>query len=281
MKLPRLRTPSILSALLLATFSVAANFGFAADAAPKKWRWETMRPADLAEALNAPSLAWLVISPLEWHGEAIAFNADPLVGTAVAERAWDKVGGVLIPTLYIGVETEYKEWEADKGLVTRWGMEYVSREHNPGSLYVRPVTLELVMVDYLKALQREGFKHVVVVSGHGGTEHLQVLREVCARDWGDMKVLMAGAGGGGRQLPEQLRFKPVPGASHANISEASRVGGIDPSLVDVKRFGVLERDRKTGLLSENAGDIDFAKGRANIEFSAEILEARVRELLKK
>lgn len=256
----------------------AATTAPTTDPAPKRWRWEKMRPADLEEALRTQPLAWLVVSPLEWHGEAIAFCADPLVGQTIAERAWEQVGGVLIPTLYIGCETQYKEWDAEKGLVTRWGMELISREHNPGSLYVRPITLELVLVDYLNALQREGFKHVVVVSGHGGYEHVQIIREVCGRYQGEMKVMFGS--GGRRNIPEHLRLKDVGGASHANIGEASRVGGIDPSLVDRGAFGVLERDRRTGLLSENAGEIDFEKGRGLIEHSANVLAERVREFVR-
>lgn len=254
----------------------AAPASTEASAVPR-WRFERMRPVDLAEALRTQPIAWLVLSPLEWHGEAIAFNADPLVGQTIVEHAWEKVGGVLIPTLYIGVETEYKMWDEKKGLVSYWGMELISKEHNPGSLYVRPITLELVLRDYLLALQREGFKLAVVVTGHGGYEHVQIMREVCNRGYGDMKVLMWS--GGGRELPEHLRLKPVPGASHANIGEASRVGGIDPSLVDRSAFGVLERDRKTGLLQENANEIDFEKGRGIIEHSARALEEKVREIL--
>jgi len=244
---------------------------------PPRWRFETMRPPQLAEALRTRPIAWLVLSPLEWHGEAIAFNADPLVGRAILEGAWEKVGGVLIPTLYIGSETEYKEWDTDKGLVSRWGMELISREHNPGSLYVRPITLELVLVDYLKALQREGFKLCVVTSGHGGAEHIDIMEEVCRRDYGEMKVLMAR--GWSEELPAPLQFKKVEGASHANIIEASLVGGVDPTLVDRPAFGVLERDRKTGLKSENAGEIDFEKGRGVVEFRAAALARKVEETL--
>ncbi len=244
---------------------------------PPRWRFETMRPPQLAEALRTRPVAWLVLSPLEWHGEAIAFNADPLVGRAILEGAWEKVGGVLLPTLYIGSETEYKEWDTDKGLISRWGMELISREHNPGSLYVRHITLELVLVDYLKALQREGFKLCVVTSGHGGAEHIDVMEEVCRRDYGDMKVLMAR--GWSEKLPDHLRFKKVEGASHANIVEASLVGGVDPTLVDREAFGKLERDRKTGLKSENVAEIDFEKGRGVIEFRAASLAKEVEKLI--
>jgi creatinine amidohydrolase len=272
---------TLIRRLLLCAALAGANLSFAADpapaaSAPKCWRWEEMKPADLAEALRTRPIAWLVLSPLEWHGEAIAFGADTIVGTKLAEGAWKQVGGVLIPTLYIGNETEYKEWDTEKGLVTRWGLELLSKQHNPGSIYVRLTTLELVLVDYLHALKREGFKYVVVLSGHGGTEHVKLLNEVCARDWGDMKVLRGG-GGGGRGLPPNLQIPSVAGVSHANIGEASRVGGIDPKLVDPKLFASHERDRLTGLDPANADKIDFEKGKGILEHSINSLVARVKE----
>jgi creatinine amidohydrolase len=248
------------------------------SATPPRWHYETMKPADLAEAIRTRPVAWLVLSPLEWHGEAIAFCSDPLTGGTIAERAWEKAGGVLLPTLYIGAETEYKYWD-EQGLHTRWGMELITKEHNPGSLYVRPMTLELVLRDYLAALQREGFKLAVVVTGHGGTEHVQVLREVCQRDWGDMKVVLWPGAHAGPELPASLRIKHEPDTGHADVFEASIVGGIDPSLVDRAAFGVSERDRKAGLLKENAGAIDFEKGRGIIDYNAAQLAAKVTELL--
>ena len=144
---------------------------------------------------------------------------------------------------------------------------------------VRPMTLELVLRDYLAALQREGFKLAVVVTGHGGTEHVQVLREVCQRDWGDMKVVLWPGAHAGPELPASLRIKHEHDTGHADVFEASIVGGIDPSLVDRAAFGVSERDRKAGLLKENAGAIDFEKGRGIIDYNAAQLAAKVTELL--
>jgi creatinine amidohydrolase len=246
---------------------------------PPGWRFETMRPVHLAEALRTRPVAWLAVSPLEWHGEAIAFSADPLVARTIAERAWEKAGGVLLPTLYLGVETEYKSWETDKGLVTRWGLELITKEHNPGSLYVRPLTLELVLRDYLAALQREGFKLAVVVTGHGGLEHIQVIERIAGWNWGDMKVFVWNGASAEHDLPAELQIKHSADTGHADVFEASVVGGIDPSLVDRAAFGVTGRDRQTGLHQENAGAIDFVKGRGIVDRSAIQLAKKVADIL--
>jgi len=243
--------------------------------AVKKWRWEYMRPDDLADAIRERPVAWVMFSPLEWHGQAMSFGCDPFVGQTIVDRAWENAGGVRIPTVYIGAETDYKYW-GEKGLMSHWGMETQTKEHNPGSLYVRPITLQLVVEDYLFFLEREGFKLVVLSSGHGATEHVSTLDKVCAQyEKSPMKILR---GSGHGRMPEELRFEGAGG--HADFSEASMLGGVDPNLVDKSKFGVIERDRKVKILKENVDKIDFEKGRKVIEFRAKELEKEVNEALK-
>ena len=247
-----------------------------ADENIKTWRWENMKPDDLRKALETVPVAWVVFSPLEWHGEAMAFGCDPSIGQAVVDNAWQKVGGVRIPTILIGAETDYKYW-GEKGLMSHWGLEQITEQHNPGSLYVRPITLKLVVEDYLYFLERNGFKLVVVSTGHGATEHIKVIKEVeKAYENGPMKVVFSS--GWGAKLPEELRFKGSGG--HADFSEASLLGGVDPNMVDISKFGVTERDQKIKLFKENAEKIDFEKGRKIIELRAEHLANEVRSVLE-
>ncbi len=264
--------------------AIAAGAGLAAAQAEseekekpavKKWRWEQMRPDDLAQAIKERPVAWVMFSPLEWHGQAMSFGCDPFIGDAVRDRAWEQAGGVRIPAIYIGAETDYKYW-GEKGLMSHWGMETLTKEHNPGSLYVRPITLQLVVEDYLYFLQDEGFKLVVLTSGHGATEHVSTLDKVCAQyEKGPMKILR---GSGRARIPDELRFEGAGG--HADFNEASLLGGVDPNLVDKSKFGVIERDRKVKLLKENVDKVDFEKGRKVIEFRAGELAKEVNEAMK-
>jgi len=242
----------------------------------KTWRWENMKPGDLREALKTAPVAWIVFSPLEWHGEAMAFGCDPFIGQAVVDKAWQKVGGVRIPTILIGAETDYKYW-GEKGLMSHWGLEQITEQHNPGSLYVRPITLKLVVEDYLYFLERNGFKLVVISTGHGATEHVKVIKEVKkAYENSPMKVVFSS--GWGAKLPEELRFKGSGG--HADFSEASLLGGVDPDMVDKSKFGVTEQDRKIKLFKENVKKIDFEKGRKIIELRAAHLAKEIKSVLE-
>jgi creatinine amidohydrolase/Fe(II)-dependent formamide hydrolase-like protein len=273
------RAPLVVCGLAVGLLGATAvrDLSYAGEApAPRGWRYERMRPADLSEALKERPIAWLVVSPLEWHGEALSFGCDPHVAQAVADIAWEKTGGVRIPTLYLGVETDYEVWEGS-ARVDYWGMELGTRERNPGSLYVRPLTLELVLRDYLYFLQRQGFKLCVIVSGHGAEDHLTVIRDVCSKyDRAPMRAVLFYPWEG--ELPAELRFDGA--GQHADFDEVSVLGGADPVMVDRSRFGVVERDRKVMLLRENVGRVDFDKGRRIIECRAAQLERQVEALAK-
>ena len=246
----------------------------------KKWRWEEMYPADMREALKEMPIAWVVFSPLEWHGESMSFGTDPIIGQHVMDKIWKQVGGVRIPTIYIGSETRFNY--LDKGVKSHWGLEVITKEHNLGSIYVRTSTLQMVLEDYLYFLKREGFKMVVVSTGHGGTEHVQMMQEVSEKFSDENFKAVPGAYGMAKmmEIPEELHFKGTGG--HADFQELSILGAINRDMVDVDRFGITEQDRKTGLKHENKDKIDFEKAEKLIDFivqgSVEMYKKMVAEM---
>lgn len=246
-----------------------------ADQSPNCWRWEKLNPSELEQAVKTVPVAYLVISPLEWHGEALSFGTTPAIGTEIAELAWKKTGGVMIPTLYLGSETEYKDWTST-GLTSFWGMEWNTKEKNPGSLYVSNYLIELVLRDMLYMIEREGFKACVLVSGHGGTEYSRILKGLeDAYAERPMKVFYSNLIE--MAEPENITF---PGSGgHADFEEASILGAVDSTMIDKSLFGKSERDRKIGLSDKNVNKIDYAKGRAYINFRTERITATVNRYL--
>jgi creatinine amidohydrolase/Fe(II)-dependent formamide hydrolase-like protein len=241
------------------------------------WRWERLKPGDLERAIRTVPVAYLVVSPLEWHGDAMFFGTDPVIGTEIAEIAWRSTGGVLIPTLYIGSETEYKDWTSD-GLTSYWGMEWITKEHNPGSLYLSNNTFELVMRDMIYAIEREGFKACVIVSGHGGTEYSLILKQFEERSAASpMKIIYSDLIG--KERTEETEF---PGSGgHADFAEASILGGADSTMVDKSIFGKSQRDQKIGLYEKNVNLINYEKGKAFINYRAELIIETVNQFLDK
>jgi creatinine amidohydrolase/Fe(II)-dependent formamide hydrolase-like protein len=244
---------------------------------PKCWRFEHMKPVDLAKAIKTRPIAYLVVSPLEWHGEAMAFGCDPAIGTKVATEAWERTGGVLFPTMYYGAETLFREW-VDDGWVDHWGMEVRTKEHHPGSIYCTPGTLELMVKETLSFIEHEGFRVCALVSGHGGREHVAVFRDLERRWEGRPMKLLYSRRARRRRRPKSLRFEGSGG--HADFSEASVLGAVDPTMVDKRKFGRIRRDRGIGLKHENVHLIDYDKGKRVLEFRIAGLARAVREALK-
>ena len=273
-KIPFLLTTILISAFMNVSFSQIKKND--KEENPNCWRWEKMMPKDLKKALATVPVAYLVISPLEWHGEAMSFGTDPAIGTEVAEQAWRKTGGVLIPTLYLGSETEYKDILSGE-IVSYWGLEWATKEINLGSIYVGNHVVDLVLQDMLKQIEREGFKACVLVSGHGGLEYVKVLSEYEKR-YADrpMKVFYRNLEEVKR--PENLSFKGSGG--HADFAEASNLGAVDPTQVDKSLFGKTAQDQKIGLSDKNVDKIDYEKGRAGISFRAERIALTINKFLK-
>ena len=242
----------------------------------KTWRWEEMFPGDMREALEEKPIAWVLFSPLEWHGEAMSFGTDPMIGQHILDKAWKQVGGVRIPTVYIGAETDYKY--LDRGIKSHWGLEVITKEHNYGSIYVRPVTLQLVLEDYLYFLKREGFKIAVVSTGHGGLEHVEIMREVCERYSDDsFQAVFGRRSREAMEIPDELKDAFKGSGGHADFGELSLLGAVNPDMVDVDKFGVTEQDRKTGLKKENKDRIDFAVAAKYIEIRANTMAKAVQK----
>lgn len=247
------------------------------------WKFETMFPSDLAEAVRSFPVAWLSLSPLEWHGEALALGCDPILGYELSRQAWEKTGGVLLPPLYVGTGNNFAKAEGDGDLAGRWERETVVSPPHPGSIFVRPVTVELVLLDTMYFLEREGFRLCVVVSGHGAIDHMMAILRTCEAF---NAAVAAGKGtmraycwrGDGVEIPEELRYDGA--GDHADFPEASALGGVDPKLVDVARFGIHQRDRSIGILSENASRIDFDKGRRVFAIFAQNIASEVGSIIK-
>ncbi len=247
---------------------------------PKCYRFEQMRPAHLAQALKENPLAYVLISPMEWHGDAMSFGCDPAIGYHIMERVWKKTGGVLVPPIYLGAETLFRTFvDHGKPLYDYWGMENISKQHHPGSLYTTPLTVELVLRDMLFMLEREGFQACALFSGHGGSEHVQVIERMRER-YSARSLQVVTRSCVKAKRPATLQFKGT--GPHADFAEFSILGAVDRSLVDEKAFGKAPRDRACAILSENRSRIDYAKGKRILDHSvnawARHLNAVMREL---
>jgi creatinine amidohydrolase len=164
-------------------------------------KYQFMRPDEIRAAQKEKSIVYMPIGPLEWHGPAMPFGTDPLAAERAVEMIADKVGGIALPTLYIGTERE-----RSPEIVEAMGFEdrnlYIIGQdvptHDLHSFYFREEIFSLYIREYLRILVDQGFKMIVIINGHGATNQIAVLNRLKAEFEGEYDVhilnLMALAG---------------------------------------------------------------------------------------
>lgn len=141
-----------------------------------------LRPEQIKAEQQRCPLAYLPLGPLEWHGPHLPIGTDPLHAGRIAEAAAEQTGGLVFPTLYMGTERERDpQTLAFIGLEPQnyvIGMDFPANPLPSG--YAREEVFALAVRDHLRLLINMGFRWIVVVSGHGATNHLEVLRRLIA-----------------------------------------------------------------------------------------------------
>src|SRR5262245_54309666 len=144
--------------------------------------FELLRPYEIVAGRACLPVASRAIGPLEWHGTHMPLGVDPLHAEAVAIRVAERVGGVVIPTLYWGTERERTPkllrnigFQGDEWIV---GMDFPP--HSMKSLYSQEDIFGLVIRARLALLVDQQYKLIVIVNGHGAENHLVTLSRLSA-----------------------------------------------------------------------------------------------------
>ena len=131
--------------------------------------YEEMFPWQIAAAMAAAPLGYVPLGTLEWHGEHAAVGLDAIKAQELCVAAARRSGGLVLPALHWS--TDSREDLPDGSYLTG-GVEQGERYHVPGSMFwLRPETFRLLLLDVWEAMQRRGFRAIVVVSGHWNPEH--------------------------------------------------------------------------------------------------------------
>lgn len=173
-------------------------------------RLEEMTSAEVAKMRRKP-VVLLPVGAVEQHGPHLPLGADILQPMHVLERVAERTGAVLAPPI-------------------PYGLVETSRPY-PGSVGVSFDSLRAYVRDVLADLVRNGFRRIVVVSGHAEAVHLAALRtaakEVVDRGGADVTVLSDYDIVYGSEFAEQ-------GEGHAGKLETSRILAARPDLVKAR-----------------------------------------------
>src|SRR5262245_26884162 len=77
---------------------------------------ELMRPEDVLEARRRAPVAYVPVSPLEWHGPHLPLGTDGLHAWHVARGVAREVGGVVLPPFFVGTDSLRLPGDGPEGL---------------------------------------------------------------------------------------------------------------------------------------------------------------------
>jgi creatinine amidohydrolase len=176
-----------------------------------------LRRGEIREARDAGAVVLIPVGSTEQHGEHLAVNMDVAMATAVCARAAETVDEfpvLVAPPVWSGYSPHHME--------------------HPGTITLRFATFAAFLTDVVDCIWQHGFRHIVLINGHGGNVgHLTALanklatsgRPVVQANWWSMV---------GDDFAEILDGD-LKGVGHACEAETSGYLALDPTGVDLSK----------------------------------------------
>lgn len=118
---------------------------------------ETLLPSEVRRIIEKTPVAYIPIGPIEWHGEHLPLGVDPLIAGGLLRRVAEKAGGVILPAMHISC-----------GLL-----------NFPFSLSDSQQALDRAIRHTVEQVYKEGFKCIVVLTGHGPMDQIHTIKSAC------------------------------------------------------------------------------------------------------
>ena len=154
----------------------------------KKVLYEELLPEECVQRIKEMPVAYLPLGTLEWHGPHMPLGADGIQSKELFVRVAEKVGGVVLPILFMGPDRVFHD--GDKAFYgmdinTEGALNTYHVQQMKGSAYWQEKGL---FQDYLRSifaqLSRAGIR-IVVGHGHGPSTHaFQELEEEAKEKYG-------------------------------------------------------------------------------------------------
>ena len=147
-----------------------------------------MRPAEVLEARRRAPVAFVPVSPLEWHGPHMPLGTDGLHAWHVSLGVAREVGGVVLPPFYAGTDSLRLPGDGPEELgalgldadVRVVGMDF------PGfpvkSVYFEESAFGVAVREIVRALKRDDYRLIVLANGHGAPNQQETLSRVALEE---------------------------------------------------------------------------------------------------
>lgn len=195
--------------------SGSTGHGMDGAAEEREVRLEYLLPRQIVQAREICPTIFQPLGTIEWHGVHSVVGVDSLKAHALCIRAAQKAGGVVCPTLYGGV-----------GGVKQPHTFVMDPESDVFSRLLRPWLEQLC-----REMARDGFRAVIILTGHYGAAQQIVVRETAVRMSRALGIPVLGT-------PEYLLAIDVGyTGDHAGWGETSLMMHLHPGSVDLSLLG--------------------------------------------
>ncbi|WP_368652237.1 creatininase family protein [Ornithinibacillus sp. 4-3] len=115
-------------------------------------RLSKMTTFEAKNALEEVKVGIIPIGSTEQHGRNMTLETDLRLAEEVAKLISEKMRPdlIVLPSIPVGISYHHMNF--------------------PGSMTISPATLQLVIVDYIKSMQRHGLNSFILLNGHGGNQ---------------------------------------------------------------------------------------------------------------
>jgi creatinine amidohydrolase len=218
---------------------------------------------DVEEYLRRDDRLIFVVGSTEQHGRHLVFASDVWQPWEIALRLSERTGVLLAPPINYGMSLHHLGF--------------------PGSLSLRPHTLSSVFVDLLESAYVHGFRHILILNGHGGnTAPIRMAMIEALNELPGMEV-HAGAWWHEPEVTAVLEQAfPDLRSGHADACETSLVMAIRPDVVRLDRAEYSPGSPMPTFLTKEVFLEHFPHGviggdprRASAEVGERVLEAAV------
>jgi len=255
---------------------------------------EHLRPGEIAEEKSKHSIIYLPFGPIEWHNPANPYGTDALLAHAVACRAAEQTGGVVFPVCCLGSDCPRPEVHLEK-LGFSDTKQYIVGMDFPNnflkSFYFPVEIVALVVREHVRVCIEQGYKLIVVFSGHGAATQNILIDEIC-KDFSENSKSMVINGFGAAMKKGSPSSEQNTIVGHANISETSMMcylhgGDVDLDALPTDRnvklryqdYGIVDRSVLFGGLKGDGTVINDPRD-ANYELGKELIDGMISNIVE-
>ena len=126
-------------------------------------QFERMRPAQIKAITNSYPIAYLPWGALEYHGAHNPTGLDSIKAYGMATDLAKRVGGVVFPVVH-----------AAANLIS----SYPLCDFKQHSIEFSEKLIRMMCREYLEQLFKQEYKIIVLLTGHAGEPHINILKEI-------------------------------------------------------------------------------------------------------